>query len=126
MLGDLKQKMQLAEKHLHQVQTAALDPVDWASLSMFGLYALEAAVDAASLHLGLDSRRTHHGRRGIADLLASDHDLPPVAQLLRDLNEMRKSEAYGDIADPPELDAEDVSGTIEHFVTSVAHIVDDR
>ena len=48
MLGDLKQKMQLAEKHLHQVQTAALDPVDWASLSMFGLYALEAAVDAAS------------------------------------------------------------------------------
>ena len=42
-------KMKLARRHLERVQVAWEDPTDWADLSFYGLYALEAAVDAALL-----------------------------------------------------------------------------
>ena len=45
-----------------------------------------------------------------------------MAELLRDLNEVRKSEAYGDVA-APKLDAEDVAGAIEEFVDAVSALV---
>ena len=49
-------KLELAEKHLERVQ-GAWDPPDWPQLSMFGFYALEAAVEAAALHYGLEVQK---------------------------------------------------------------------
>ena len=44
-------KMNLARRHLERVQLAWDDPTDWADLASYGLYALEAAVDAVLLFL---------------------------------------------------------------------------
>ena len=46
-----------------------------------------------------------------------------VSDLLRDLNEARKSVAYGDIG-LPELDAEDVASRIEAYIESVSALIE--
>lgn len=120
------EKLKLARRHLDRVQTAALDPVDWAELSMFGLYALEAAVDAACLHFGEVPERSHWKRSDIAEKLSAEHGLDDVSDLLSDLNNIRKSEAYGDVIVTPELDAEDTSSDIEHYIKAVADLMGDR
>jgi hypothetical protein len=58
-----------------------------------------------------------------AKTLHDQHRLPDVSVLLRDLNETRKSEAYGDVQ-TPELDAEDVASEIELFIESVGQILE--
>lgn len=115
------EKLQLARKHLKRVQSA-WDPPDWADLSLYGFYSLEAAVDAAALHLKLPIMAVHAKRVEVAKTLHTTWGLPDVAELLRDLNEVRKSEAYGDVA-APELDAEDVAAAIEKFVDAVSTLV---
>ena len=115
------EKLDLAQKHLERVQ-AAWDPPDWADLSLYGFYALEAAVEAACLHLGMTTQKAHWARVGAAEGLHRDHGLADVSALLRDLNETRKSEAYGDV-DAPELDAEDVATKIGLYVDSVAKLL---
>ena len=52
----------------------------------------------------------------------SRHGLDDVSDLLRDLNEGRKSVAYGDV-NPPELDAEETAARIEKYVDSIADLV---
>ncbi|MCY3821609.1 MAG: hypothetical protein OXH52_20020 [Gammaproteobacteria bacterium] len=47
--------------------------------------------------------------------MATEHGLPDVSDLLRDLNDARKSVAYGDI-ELPELDPEDTAMEIETFI----------
>lgn len=96
----------LARRHLDKVQTAWTEPTDWADLSLYGFYCLEAAVLAAEAHFGRTPPRTHVAKTSAAAALHSNHDLPDVTDLLRQLNEARKSEAYGDVA-RPDLDAED-------------------
>jgi len=54
--------------------------------------------------------------------LLPKHGLPDVEQLLRDLNEARKSAAYGDVP-TPDLNAEDVASAIERYVDAVAELV---
>lgn len=108
----------LAKKHLLRVQKA-WDPPDWLDLSASGLYALEAATVAAALHCGYSLERTHWRKSDVARDLARHHGLPSVARLMHDLNEVRKSEAYGDIASPPSLDPEDVAQAVEEYVEAV-------
>lgn len=108
----------LAKKHLERVQSS-WDPPDWLDLASAGLYALEAAVVAAGLHLGYVTQRTHWKKADVAEDLAKKHGLPDIVQLMRDLNEVRKSEAYGDIATPPNLDPEDVAREVEEYVDAV-------
>ena len=115
------EKLELAKRHLERV-LGAWDPPDWADLSLYGFYALEAAVEAAVLHLGLNVQKTHWARVSAAGDLHKNHGLPDVADLLRDLNETRKSEAYGDVAAPP-LEAEDVASAIELYVDAVESLV---
>ena len=115
-------KLELAQKHLVKVQNAWDDPTDWADLSMYGFYSLEAAVDAACLHCGIDPSKTHVNRAEAAQRLSSEYGLEDVSELLRDLNEARKSEAYGDVI-PPELVPEDVAVAIEEYVASVAELI---
>ena len=71
-------------------------------LSVYGFYALEAAVDAVCLYTGIDTARHHAARAIAAAALASSHGLPDVSELLRDLNEGRKHQSYGDV-DAPDL-----------------------
>lgn len=92
------------------------------SLSLYGFYALEAAVEAASIHYGMNAQKTHWARVGAAETLNRQHGLSDVSALLRDLNETRKSVAYGDV-EAPLLDAEDVASEIESFIDSVEQIL---
>lgn len=112
-----QEKLELAQRHLERVQEA-WDPPDWADLSFYGFYALEAAVEAASLHYGMNVQKAHWARVEAAKTLHRQHGLPDVSELLRDLNEARKSEAYGDVP-APELDAEHVASEIESFIDTV-------
>lgn len=84
--------MELAQRQLDRVQ-AAWDPPDWADLSLYGFYALEAAVEAASVHCRMDVQKAHWARAAAA-------------------------ETYGDVH-APELNAEDVAARIEAFIDSV-------
>ena len=118
-------KMKVARRHLDRAQTAAWDPIDWADLSFYGLYALEAAVDAACLHFGIELHRAHWRRSEAAEQLSSKHGLDDVSDLLRDLNEVRKREAYGEVV-ALELDAEDVATEVERYVEAVALLVEER
>lgn len=115
-------KLALAKRHLERVQVAWLDPTDWADLSIYGFYSLEAAIDAACLHVGFDTAKHHAARADAATALASGHGLPDVSELLRDLNEGRKHQGYGDV-DPPEMSAEETAAALEAYVESVAALV---
>lgn len=114
-----EQSLALAKKHLDRVQGALTDPPDWLEISTFGFYALEASVVAAAEHVGVEVARTHPSKVKAAATLAADHGLPDVAVLLYELNVARKSEAYGDVAFPSGLDAEEVCADIEQFVEAV-------
>jgi hypothetical protein len=116
------EKLALARRHLERVQHAWDEPTDWDDLSLYGFYALEAAVDCAGLHFGISRGQGHRERTSLAKAL-SKRGLDDVADLLRDLNEARKSVAYGDIA-RPELDAEDVASRIEAYIESIAALIE--
>lgn len=110
--------LSLAKKHLARV-LVSWDPPKWLDPAAYGLYALEAATVAAGLHLGLATKRTHWNKAELARDLVTSEGLPDVAGLMGDLNEVRKSEAYGDIASPPSLDPEGVARQVEEFVDAV-------
>lgn len=112
----------LANKHLARVQTS-WDPPEWLDLAAYGLYALEAATVAAALHVKYTLKKTHWSKADAAKYLAKNHGLPDVTTLMHDLNEVRKSEAYGDIASPPSLDPEDVARDVEEYVDAVAEFL---
>ena len=114
-------KLELAEKHLAKVELA-WDPPDWLELSLFGFYALEAAVEAAALYFALEVKKNHPSRVTAARELHENFGLPDVAELLRDLNETRKSEAYGDVS-APDLEAEDVASQVESYILAVSDLL---
>ena len=116
------EKLTLAKRHLERVQVAWCDPTDWADLSIYGFYALEAAVDAACLHVGHSTVRRHPARVEAAAALASSYGLPDVSELLRDLNEVRKHQSYGDV-DAPDLSAEETAVRVEAYIDSVDRLV---
>ncbi len=110
---------QLARAHLERVEASWDDPTDWADLSTYGFYCLEACVVAAALHLGHKRPQNHSDKAETAALLAEEHGLPDLWDLLRDLNDMRKHEAYGDVDAPDGLNAEEVAAAIEEYVEFV-------
>ena len=109
----------LARSHLQRVQVARSEPTDWADLSTYGFYCLEAAIVAAALHFGWRRPSTHRAKEAAAQRLHAEHGLPDTADLLFALNQTRKHEAYGDTARPEDLDPEDIAVTIEEYVESV-------
>src|SRR5437879_3883976 len=113
-----EEQLKLARKHLLRVQEA-WDPPEWDDLSLYGFYCLENAVTAAATHAKIPfNKKSHPGKAEAARQLAREYGLPDVEDLLKDLNEARKSEAYGDIA-APTLDAADVASEIESYVQAV-------
>jgi len=115
-------KLGLARRHLERVLAAWGAPTDWDDLSLYGFYCLEAAVEAAASCLGLETSKKHWEKADVAIELHKKHGLPDVEQLLRDLNDARKSAAYGDVP-APDLNAEDVASEIEQYVDAVATLV---
>ena len=111
--------LQLARAHLERVQAAWSDPTDWANLSTYGLYCLEACIVAAALHLGQPRPGTHYAKADTAELLSQEHGLPDIGDLLIDLNNMRKHQAYGDTPAPAGMDPEDTASVIETYVDLV-------
>src|SRR5436853_312143 len=98
-------KLELAKRHLERVLAAWHEPTDWDDLSLYGFYCLEAAVEAAALHFGLRTSKTHWDKVDVAEKLHKTKGLPGIHELLRDLNQARKAAAYDDVA-RPDLDAE--------------------
>ena len=80
-------KLALARSHLENVLAAWDEPTDWKDLSVYGFHCLEAAVDAASMHVGLPTSRSHWKREGAAEELHERWSLPDVSDLLHDLND---------------------------------------
>lgn len=120
---DAEKKLELAREHLERVLAAWDTPTDWADLSIYGLYCLEAAVEAAARHVGLTTSRRHWEKAETAAELHKKYGLPDVEQFLREINVARKAEAYGDVPDPG-LDAEDVASEIERYVEAVAEFLE--
>ena len=119
MAQTAEESFELACSHLERVQVSWDDPADWANLSTFGFYCLEACVVAAALHLGQERPSGHREKAEAADFLAEEHGLPDIEGLLVDLNDMRKHQAYGDVDPPDGLSAEDVAAAIEEYVEAV-------
>jgi hypothetical protein len=120
--GRSREKLALARHHLKRVLSAWDDPPDWDDLSLYG-YCLEAAVEAAAAHVGAKASRKHWEKADIAGQLNKNHGLTDIEQLLRDLNEARKSAAYGDLP-APNLNPEDVASQIEDYVDAVADLIE--
>lgn len=116
-------KMKIAEKHLEKVQSAWDTPTDWDDLSIYGLYALENAIQSAAEHLALKWEPTHASQVKIASELAAQHGLPDVTALLKDLNSMRLYSAYGDRRFNNQFSAEDIAMQAEVFVDAVRTLV---
>ena len=64
-------------------------------------------------------KKTHGSKADVVRELAAREGLPDVSSLMHDLNEVRKSEAYGDVASPPTLDPEDTVREVEEYVVAV-------
>ena len=111
--------LRLARAHLERVQKAAWDPPDWADLSSYGLYCLEACIVAAALHLGEPRPGSHFAKAEAAESLSQEHGLPDIVDVLIDLNTMRKHQAYGDTPAPVGMDPEDTASMIETYVDLV-------
>lgn len=118
------ESLELAMKHLERVHLAWDEPTDWTDLSTYGFYCLEACVVAAALHLGRPRPNSHPAKVEQARSLAKSHGLPDIDNLLLDLNTMRKFTAYGDTEPPEDLDAEDVSATIEEYLQAVRALLE--
>jgi hypothetical protein len=93
-------------------------------LGTYGLYCLEALIRAAALWSGETPIRTHWGKADQAKNLNNRQGLPDVADLLQDLNVMRKAMAYGDEDfDESEYDAENIADQIEDYFGKVSAFV---
>lgn len=112
----------VAKKHLAKVQDASNDHTDWDDLATYGLYCLEACVVAAASinSLNLTHRTKHWGKAQLAKQLHRDHALPDIEDLMEDLNEARKANAYGDEEfEEDDFDAEKIARDVENYFDQV-------
>ena len=80
--NDAKFYLELSKKHLERVQQAWEEP-DWADLSMYGLYCLEAAVRAASLHASIYPKQASHAKKqDLSSQLRKQFKFPDIADLM--------------------------------------------
>ena len=114
-----RDRIELAKRELGKAQVAAIDPIDWLDVAVFSFYALENAVVAAADLEGVPWKRSHDSKVEVSDVLRDRLGLPDVADLLRDLNELRKSESYGEIRPPLNRRAEDIVTEVEDYVLEV-------
>jgi hypothetical protein len=64
---------------------------------------------------------THWGKLEQAKDLRTKHKLPDISDLLKDLNILRKAQAYGDTEiDEADYDAEDIATRVEDYFEQVS------
>jgi hypothetical protein len=115
------EQLELAKKHFAKVEKARQQgEVD--DLWLYGFYCLENAATAAATHAGMSLKRTHPAKAMAARDLAQKFGLPDVENLLKDLNDARKAEAYGDIQ-APDLDGDEVASEIKAYIDSVENFL---
>ena len=114
----------LALRHLDRVLSACDEPTDWSDLSLYGFYCLEACVVAATLQLDGEAPRGHRTKERKARELSAKYGLPDVGDLLVDLNNMRKYQAYGDTEYPTNLRAEEIAVAIELYFDTVRDLIE--
>ena len=119
-MSKVQEKLVLARRHLTKVLS---DPSDLEDLSLYGFYCLEAAVEAAALHVRIKVKKSHLEKAKVAVELHKRFKLPDVADLLFELNDSRKAVAYGDVEEP-DFEDRDVAIEIESFVEAVEELVD--
>jgi hypothetical protein len=116
-------KLGLAKEQLAKVQVAAWDPVDWMDLSLYAFYTLENAVVAAADQVGVSWKQTHPSKVDAATELHARYGLPDIADLLSDLNAIRKSSAYGESPRHHGRTAEDIADEVEEYVSEVESLL---
>ncbi len=122
-ITDPNHYVEIARKHLGKVQDAWEEP-DWDDLTSYGLYCLEECIRAAVLKNGDTPVRTHYGKVDQSIRLANDHGFPDIKDLLTELNDGRKANAYGDDEfDEDEYDAEDIVSRIEAYFDATEKFV---
>jgi hypothetical protein len=89
----------------------------------YSFYTLENAVVAAADHFGVPWKPNHPSKIEAARFLANQHGLPEIADLLIELNTLRKSEAYGEISPSRTRSAEDIAIEVEQYVEAVAALL---
>lgn len=118
-MSDPRQGLELAKKELRKAQVAAIEPVDWLDVAIYSFYALENAVTAAADLEGVSWKRRHDSKVEASVLLRDRVGLPDVADLLRELNALRKSESYGEIRPPHGRTAEEIVTEVENYIQEV-------
>lgn len=113
-----REQVKLAEAHLAR----AKDNEDEEEQVLWAFYALENAVTAAASHCRIEYTNAHWSKQAAAKRLSKDHGLPNVASLIGDLNDARKSTAYGDVDDPG-LDSADVLAQVEEYIKEVKKLL---
>jgi hypothetical protein len=77
---------------------------------------------AAALHTGIATQKSHPSKADAARQLAASAGLTDISSLLRQLNDARKAEAYGDVARPA-LDPEELAREIEKYFIAVEELL---
>lgn len=109
-----------AREQLARVQVAWTEPVDWSDLAIYAFYALENAVVTAADHFQIAWKLTHPSKVEATRKLHQEHDLPDIADLLTELNTLRKSEDYGEVQPSRTLSPEDIAIAVEEYIEAVA------
>jgi hypothetical protein len=110
-----KAALERAKQHFVR---ACADPDDADEVFVWSFYALENAVVAAALQAGAEYVKNHWSKATAAHKLSQKHKLADVSNLLADLNEARKSTAYGDV-DTPEIEPADVLEEVGSYIQEV-------
>jgi hypothetical protein len=105
-----------ARAHLARAQE---DPEDPDNVFVWSFWALENAITAAAIHADVAIEKQHWAKAEAARKLHKQVGLEDVSDLLRDLNDARKSTAYGDTAEP-ELVTTEVLAVLAAYIDAVA------
>jgi len=126
-LKEAHSKLELARSQLERVHDAVIieDPeeaVTWA------FYAYENAVVAAAERERLPWKKTHISKQDVAERLHRRKVLSrDVSDTLRDLNELRKDVAYGEVGEDLEaVSLEDLELELEQLLDEVADLIEGR
>ena len=115
-MSKAEEYLALARSHLARAEEK---PEDADNVFVWSFWGLENAVKAAASHAGVNVIKQHWSTGQAARKLAKAHGLSDVSDLLSDLNDGRKSTAYGD-TDEPDREPKEILAGFREFIEEVA------
>ncbi len=112
-------KLNLAKQ---QFARADSNTADEENVFIWSFWGLENAIMAAADHAAIEATKQHWAKGEAARKLARNHGLPDVCDLLRDLNDARKSVAYDD-TEAPDLDPLEVLASFKDYLERVTEFL---